>query len=589
MVLAVDVLGVALVMTLVPAVLMTYVAWQNSNKPGARWFSVFVCAVAGWSSTYGFSLLADATSPTLAAVNLRYFFTDVVTIAWFLLAFEYVHRRRIERHSRWLWLFAFPFLSQAVIWLSPESIHTSWYVDSIGVFHAEFGPWFYVQALFSYLLVVAGLALFLDDYRNAQGIRRNQTGVLFAGALIPFVANILFVAGITPYPDLDLTPLAFLLTTVLFGWALFRYRLLELLPIARKTVLDQMQDAVITLDEDSQVVDINAAAVDLFGVPEREAIGMDGEEFFADHPGMIEQFGRAVDVDTHIEIEHNGEPRHLHLQISPVSSDSDLVEGRVVVLRDVSELKEREQELDLLKQVLSRVLRHNIRNDVSVVNGYAEEIARKTTGEPATLAGKIQDKSDDIATRSQKAATIEHVLTGDRDRVAYDLQTAVDEAIETVRKTGTSFTMSRTLAADCQVRALPTFPTALANLIENAVEHGSTSPRSQARGDAVEHGSTNSRSQSSENEDSNDEASPPEVRLSATCDEETVTIEVRDDGPGIPEGELRVFDQGEETPLHHSSGVGLWLVVLIVRRSGGSVAFEDDGDGSVVRLTLEKA
>ncbi|MFD1586331.1 histidine kinase N-terminal 7TM domain-containing protein [Halorientalis brevis] len=588
MVLAVDVLGVALVLTIVPAVLMTYVAWQNSEKPGARWFSVFVLGIAGWSSTYGYSLVADGTQVTLAAVNLRYFFTDVVTITWFLLALEYVRRRRLSLRSPWLVLFVFPFCSQFVIWAVPEFVYTSWHVDRLGVFHAEFGAWFYVQTLFSYCLVVAGLALFVDDYRNAQGIRRTQTGILVAGAVIPFVANIFFVAGFSPYPDLDLTPLAFLLTTILFAWALFRYRLLELLPIARKTVLAQMQDAVITIDEDDRVVDVNEAALALFGTTERAAIGTSGREFFADYPAIVAECGEASDVDTDIEFEHDGETRHFHLQISPVSSASDLVDGRVVVLRDVTELKEREQELDLLKQVLSRVLRHNIRNDVAVVMGYAEEIAQQTTGDPAALAGQIRDKSDDIATRSQKAATIERVLTGDRERVVHDLDSAIDEAVETVRRSGTSFTVQRPSVDDCRVRALPTLPVALANLVENAVEHGSTSPRSQAPGDAVEHGCETAQSRASAPSGGHDDE-VPEVRLSASCDEETVTVEVRDDGPGIPEGELSVFDQGEETPLHHSSGVGLWLVVLIARRSGGSVAFEDDGDDSVVRLTLEKA
>jgi len=597
MVLAVDVLGVALVTTLVPALLMTYVAWQNSDEPGARWFAVFVCAVAGWSSTYGFSLVVDATGPTLAAVNLRYLFTDVVTIAWFLLAFEYVRRRRIGRRSRWLWLFAFPLLSQAVIWLFPEYVFTFRYVDSIGVFHAEFGAWFYVQALFSYVLVVAGLALFLDDFRNAQGIRRSQTGVLFVGALIPFVANILFVAGITPYPDLDLTPLAFLVTTALFAWALFRYRLLELLPIARRTVLDQMEDAVVTLDDDDRVVDINATALALFGVSENAAVGTPGRAFFSDFPEMVDQFELTTDVDTEITVTRDGETHHFHLQISPVRSESDLVEGRVIVLRDVTELKEREQELDLLKQVLSRVLRHNIRNDVSVVNGYAEEIARQTTGDPAALAGKIQAKSDDIATRSQKASTIERVLTSDSERVTHDLANVVDEAVEQVRHTVEGFTVTRDVDPDCQVRALPTLPVALANLVENSVEHGASADSrahpdsTRATGDRPtdpEHGST-AASRAREDVVGHAEGALPEVRISATCNEETVTLEVRDDGPGIPEAELRVFEDREETPLQHSSGVGLWLVVLIVRRSGGEVRFETDDDGSVVRLTLDRA
>ena len=586
---AVDVLGLALVTTLVPAALMSYVAWQNSETPGSRWFGALVCAIAGWSSAYGISVAADGAALTFAAVQVRDFFTDAVAIAWFLLALEYVRRRKLPDRSRWLWLFAFPVVSQTVIRLRPALVFTVWHVDDLGVFHATFGPWFYVQTLFSYVLVVAGLALFIDDYRSAQGIRRNQTGILIVGVLISFGANILFVAGFTPYPDLDLTPLAFLVTTLLFGYALFRYRLLELLPIARKTVLAQMDDAVISLDEDDRIVDVNDAAARLFGATESEAVGTPGREFFSDFPALVEQFESTTDVDTEIEVVRNGETHHFHLRISPVSSDSDLVEGRVIVLRDVTALKDREEQLDLLKQVLSRVLRHNIRNDVSVVHGYAEEIARQTSGDPAALAGRIQDKSDDIASRSKKASTIERVLTGEADPVTHDLSDVIDEAIAEVRGTVGPFTVSRECDTDCQVRALPTLSVALANLIENAVEHSSTNPDSPVRQDAVEHSSTSPDSLARQETVEHAAESVPEVELSVTSDSETVTIAVHDEGPGIPESELNVFEHGEETPLQHSSGVGLWLVVLIARRSGGAVHFENDDDGSVVRLTLEKA
>jgi len=557
MVLAVDVLGLTLLTTIVPAALMVYAGWQNAEKPGARWFTLLVVGIAGWSSVYGISLISNDAGITLAAINLRFFFTDLVSVSWFLLALEYARRARLPDRSPLLVLFVFPLLNELVAWVVPEYMFAAWRMDPIGVFHADFGPWFYVQTLFSYVLVVGGIALLVRDYRNSQGIRRNQTAVLVAGAMVAFLANVLFVIGFTPYPDLDLTPLAFLVTTVIFGWGLFRYRLLELVPIARKTVLDQMQDAVVTLDEDGRVVDVNAAAADLFEVEESAAVGTHGEDFFADYPRLIERFGTAVDVETEIEFTTNGENRYFHLDISPVSAGSDVIDGRVVVLRDVTQLKEREQELDLLKQVLSRVLRHNIRNDVSVVNGYAEEIAEQNDGETAELAAKIIEKSDDLATRSHKAASVERVLSATGDPLDLDLVDVIQEALDRDLEGFGDFDATLDLPENCYVRALPTLPIALRNVIENAIGHS--------------------------------DSATPQIEISVACDEESATVEIRDDGPGIPEGELSVFEDREETQLHHSSGIGLWLVVLIVRRSGGSVSFENTDDGAVVRLTLDCA
>jgi signal transduction histidine kinase len=64
-----------------------------------------------------------------------------------------------------------------------------------------------------------------------------------------------------------------------------------------------------------------------------------------------------------------------------------------------------------------------------------------------------------------------------------------------------------------------------------------------------------------------------------------VRLTVADDGPGIPKAEIEVIEEGQETPLEHASGLGLWLVQHVVEQSGGDVEFEVE-DGTRVHLTL---
>jgi PAS domain S-box-containing protein len=554
MVTVVDVLGVALVGSIIPASVMVYAGWQNRTKPAAIPFAVMAVGIAGWSSAYGASLVFDDPARTVAAANVEYFFTGTVTIGWFLIAMEYVRRQQVDR--RWYALFAFPIVSSVVVWTAPDLVRVSARVDAIGVLHPVFGPWFYVQAAINYALTIAGLALFVRDYRGSQGIRRSQTGVLVVGGFVPFVANWIYLADLSPYPELDITPIGFLITSAVFTYGLYRYRLLELVPIARKTVMEEMRDAVVTLDEDRRVADINPRAARLLGVSESRAVGMHGRELFGEYPELVDRFEDTMDVETEISIAENGEQRYFHLDITPVGRGSDVVDGRLIVLRDITELKEREQELDLLKQVLSRVLRHNIRNDVTVVSGYAEELAAETSGETAGMAQQILQKSDDIASRSRKAATIERVLTGEDTLVTLDLETVLQEGVASVRADYPEADISLDLPENCRVTAHEALEVALSNVMENAVVHNEGCPS---------------------------------VTVSADCGAASATITISDDGPGIPEAELSPLEQGEETQLSHSSGIGLWLVSLIVERSGGDVSFESSENGTEVCITLRRA
>ena len=206
--------------------------------------------------------------------------------------------------------------------------------------------------------------------------------------------------------------------------------------------------------------------------------------------------------------------------------------------------------------MLSRVLRHNIRNDVTVVSGYAEELAAETSGETAGMAQQILQKSDDIASRSRKAATIERVLTGEDTLVTLDLETVLQEGVASVRADYPEADISLDLPENCRVTAHEALEVALSNVMENAVVHNEGCPS---------------------------------VTVSADCGAASATITISDDGPGIPEAELSPLEQGEETQLSHSSGIGLWLVSLIVERSGGDVSFESSENGTEVCITLRRA
>jgi PAS domain S-box-containing protein len=555
MVTLVDVLGLALVASVVPAGIMIYVAWQNAQKPGAVWFAVLVIGMAGWSASYGLSLFFDTFGATVIAANIEFLFTDLAAVGWFLLAVEYVRGERLTARLPYL-LFLLPVFTQLLVWTNDRHglVRAAASVDRIGILHPTFGPWFFVHAGIDWLLTAGGILLLTREFRRSEGIHRNQTAVLIIGAVFAFGANVLYVTGFAPYEDLDLTPLAFLVTTALFGYGLFRYRLLELLPIARKTVMEQMDDAVVTLDEDNRVVDINPAASALFGVSESKAIGMHGQMLFAEYPEIADQF--AETLDTEIAVVQNNEQRYFHLDISPIGAPTDVAEGRIVVLRDITELKEREEELGLLKQVLSRVLRHNIRNDVTVVKGYAEEIAEQTSGEQSALAETIVEKGGDIAERSQKAVAVERVLSSDNRQTDIELTDVLEESFSRVLRNCGNYDLEIDVPPSCRVRASDTLEVALTNVIENAVVH-------------------------------NDSA-VPHVWVSVTCDD-PVEVVVEDDGPGIPEEEITVLESHQETDLRHSSGVGLWLALLIIERSGGTLELENTAEGGRVVITLEPA
>lgn len=294
-------------------------------------------------------------------------------------------------------------------------------------------------------------------------------------------------------------------------------------------------------------------------------------------------------------------------------AESPTVRG---VIQDVTDRKEREQQL----MVSSRVLRHNLRNDLTAMLGYVDELDETVTalatrpsapaeasggpdgrsesqadavsnddpGEGRTPAPRASGSapSDTVADWGEASSTTEPAeratraveslreATGDLRSIAerfneferavgrsepsepVDVAAVVEEVVADHRDRYPAATVTTDLAEATVLGRPEDLRVALDELVDNALEHADTAE--------------------------------PTVGVSvSTVAGGRVVVRVADDGPGIPEMEREVLRRGEETPLLHGSGLGLWLVNWYTTRLSGRVTIDDNSPrGTVVRLNL---
>lgn len=220
-----------------------------------------------------------------------------------------------------------------------------------------------------------------------------------------------------------------------------------------------------------------------------------------------------------------------------------------------AKLRERQRELDLLKQVQSRVLRHNIRNDLTVIDGVAKKIPEVDRARLPELVERITDTADRLRATSEKARQIERVLDHTDRQRRLDLASIGESAAASARRDYSGADVETTTPEQAVACAHRDLSIAVENIVENAIVH---------------------------NED-------PTVRITVDCQGDWVRCQVEDDGSGIPELETSVLEQGGETDLEHGSGVGLWLVDALVSRSDGRLDFESDETGTTVDILVPAA
>lgn len=340
-----------------------------------------------------------------------------------------------------------------------------------------------------------------------------------------------------------------------------------------ETIIQTMPTGVVVIDADGYVEWANEAFYEPMGKTEAAVLGthflelvhegyFDEDILFEYEERIRKLLSSDVDGDRERYEVHgypaDDDPRIIEAFTSLLPLDDGEFHGSVTVFRQVTERREYQRDLDLLGQVLTRVLRHNVRNSLNVMEGYAELLAEGTDGVHAEWASAIVDEADELSDTSRKARSIQRVLTREMERRPVDVAGAVREQVESLREQYPEATVETDLpGGKTWVLAIPELPTALENVLTNAVDHN--------------------------------DADAPGVAVSVETTDEHVDVVVADDGPGIPEQEAAVIERREETPLEHASGIGLWLVKWILERSDGAVAFDETDRGSQVRLRLEAA
>ena len=209
------------------------------------------------------------------------------------------------------------------------------------------GPVFWAHIFYSYLLILIAFIVLVRRFRQTAGIYKKQIAVVLIGVGIPWLNSFVFVLGFSPFPNADNTPLSFSIAGLAFTWALLRYNLLDILPIARHVLIEKMSDGVIVVDAQNRLVDINPAAEQLLGLSNKSRIGEAVENVFSTWPDNLDIVQAFYDVrETQAVVPIGKPPRsYVDLKISPLYDGHQRFLGRLVVWRDITLLKKAQADL----------------------------------------------------------------------------------------------------------------------------------------------------------------------------------------------------------------------------------------------------
>ncbi|QLH77018.1 PAS domain-containing protein [Halosimplex rubrum] len=540
-------------------------------------------------------LLAPWRSWMFAMFNFEAALTGFLPLLWFLLILEYTgYLRRIPRPAVYALVGWNVVVGVLEITNPTHDLIWSGYAVATSPFphvQAEGTALAAVVLLPGSILYYAAVALLGAHLLVGPRVARKQTAALLVGYLPTFAIFTLWFGGAVPGPLTGALVIGSPLILGVVAWAVFRHQLFDLAPLARESVLEVLDDAVVVVDRDRRLLDYNAAAVETFGaLPDHEGEPVerplpelrpvdgpdgdrDGDPVTGDAPVVDRGDGTAAAVgepdprgdptevapsngtddspfvSTFTRFE-DGEVREYDVTVSPLEVRGS-VAGYTLVLRDVTErrqhVRDLEQQTTQLEQFAGR-LSHDLRNPLNVAFGRVELARERHDDEHLATASdaleRIEGIVDDTLTLAREGQTIDEL-----ERV--DLATVARDAWETV-DTGEA---ELVVEPDAGVRIYAD-ATRLQSVFENCYRN------------CVEHGGAS-------------------VTVTVErCDDGFV---VADDGPGVPADEREQVFEYAYSSDDDGTGLGLAIVEAIARAHGWAVemAESDSGGARVVFSGVE--
>jgi signal transduction histidine kinase len=529
------------------------------ERPGARWLLLTLAAQAVFCLSYGVSLFVFAPGPRAALEAVAWLGLSWLGPLFLAFALEYTGRGSLVRSGPFGAVLVVPTVTTFLLLTLPY--HDLLWRDfevvtrfGAAVGRYAFAPWAYVNIIGGTVVAGLGVLLLVETILSYGPLYRREATAVALSTLPPAAGLIMWAFNLGPLPQVNLTAMLFVPHVLLDAYAFGHTEMFESNPTTRRaaerTMTERMTAPIIVRDTEGRVVELNGAARDLFGVERREALG----EPFAGLTGEEIADGEILSFPS-------GERRREFLvSCSALTGPRGTRVGESVVLQDITRQRQQQQRLE----VLNRVLRHNLRNEMTVIRGYAATI-RESPKNPDVpeWAGTIAESSDRLIDIGAKAREFEEVMDGEVTPTALDVRSLLGDIEADLRAEFPEATIEsevrlggRTeLYTDRRVLGL-----VLRNLMENALEHNH-----RPKAEAALH-----------------------VQWSGAEPDDAVEVAVTDNGPGIPEAELAPIRNETESPLEHGSGIGLWIAEWGTRALNGELSFRTDDDGTVATVVLPR-
>ncbi|MGB3905022.1 MAG: histidine kinase N-terminal 7TM domain-containing protein, partial [Anaerolineae bacterium] len=316
---------------------------------GAGSAAILFLAGAEWMLASAVGLASTGLATKVLWDKAQYLGMVVVPAAWLAFALQYTGRAK-KLAPRTLCLLGVVPLITVLLAFTNDAHGLIWsrvVLDTSRPFvelDKTYGAGFWVFISYSYSLVLFAAALLAQMAVRSPRLYRWPAAAILCAMPVPWLLSALEVLDLNPLPMPEPTVLGLAVAGPILAWALPRFWLGNVGPVAREAIIERMGDGVLVLDEEDRVVDLNPVAERLLSCTLAEVIGQPVAKVWPKWPDQLLEAADPTHVGTELVLGTGDLERIYDMRISDLVDWRGHMSSRVAVLRDITERRRAEDE-----------------------------------------------------------------------------------------------------------------------------------------------------------------------------------------------------------------------------------------------------
>lgn len=348
-----------------------YYSWKKNKLYG----SLSLIPVSIYSFGYAFEILCTSIGGVKFWIKVEYLGIPFLSIFWLIVVINFSGYKKFLKKEILMLLFVIPIITLILCYTNDwhHLFYKDLYMDYQGVFpvvEVVEGPWYLVEKLYEYLLMMIGFVIFIAAYLNSVEVIRKHILLITLSWIIPWFSDVIYLFKVLPF-HLDLCPIALSFSAIIYTFFTLRFNFVSLTPIALEKVFSNMADGIIILDSENNIVNFNNSAVNI--IPKLKTMELENvkiDEILEEFDEVLKNINNNKCKDNLICTRTNGQLRYYMVNSNIIYKKNTDVIGKILNFNDITEIKIQQEkllELNNFKDKLFTVVSHDIKSPLSVL------------------------------------------------------------------------------------------------------------------------------------------------------------------------------------------------------------------------------